>query len=96
MKAFLQPLGNTPFEISESEALHKMAHSRAAVSLQELIIKLNECDVMIDIFKDEMQDGTVTDETRALATEAIYERKDVMQSIDDLSLVMNMLISLEA
>ncbi len=103
MKDLLQPTGNTPFEIAEAKALANSAHVRAAISLQELVDRLDECDAMINKYKQTTQhynkgratkDDLETD--LLLATSALKERKETLQSIDDLAAVMSVLFNLEA
>ena len=96
MKDLLKPTGNTPFEIAEARFVENQMQVRSAATLKELIVKLDECNAMIATWQDEVRDNSVKDETRDLAIEALKERKDVMQSIDDLSAVMLALFNLEA
>ncbi len=96
MKDLLKPTGNTPFEIAEAQFIENQMQVRSAATLKELIVKLDECDAMITTWQDGVRDATVTDETRDLAIEALKERKNVLQSIDDLAAVMIALFNLEA
>ena len=96
MKDLLQPTGNTPFEIATAKALSGQAHVRAAAALEELVLKIAECDKTIATWQEEFTIGAPTRITRERAIKALTERKALHKHLDDVAAVMLALFNLEA
>ena len=99
MNDLLKPKGNTPFEIAEARAMAGAGLVRAAAHLEDLILKIDECDKQIAQWTravEEGDDSPEVDELRMLAIEAMKERMETNQQLDDMSAVMIALFNIEA
>lgn len=99
MNDLLKPKGNTPFEIAEANAMFGAGLVRAAAHLQEMIVKIEECDNQIKQWTDALTAGEASsevEELRMLAVEAMRERIETSKALDDMSAVMIALFNIEA
>ena len=96
MSSLFKPTGNTPFEITEARLAQGQLQVKAAESLQELIRTLEECDIMINTWRDQFMDGTVDASTRALAIQALKERHACQAAIDSITTFMSQHFLIEA
>ena len=96
MKDLLQPTGNTPFELAEARLAAGQAQVRAATALQELCTLSEECDAMITAWRKELRAGTVTEETRSIAVQALKEKRACNTNIERLVALMAHQFNIEA
>ena len=88
MNNLFEPSGTTPFEKALDRLNRGQIYVKSASSLQELLKVVEECDVMIDCWKQELKTGSVSEETRMLATEALKEKRACNAIIDGLVAMM--------
>ncbi len=96
MNDIFKPTGATPFELAEARLASGQAQVKAAEALSELIKTLEECDIMINMWRDELQAGKVDPETRMLAAQALKDRHVCHDAIEKLSAFMSKHFTIEA
>ena len=96
MEDLFKPTGNTPFELAEARMARGQAHVKAASALQELILTVQECDVMINTWREQLTQGEVHPETRDLAAQALREKRVCNDAIEKLTSLMLEQFNLEA
>ena len=89
MDDIFNPTGNTPFEKAEARLAVGVAQLKAASALDELCKVSAECDVMINVWRDQILSGSADPETRMLAAEALKQKREVEASIQVIVELMN-------
>ena len=96
MENLFKPTGNTPFEIAEARMARGQAKVKAASALNELIKNVQECDIMIANWREQLIQGDVDPDTRDLATQALREKRICNEAIEKLTELMLAQFQLEA
>ena len=96
MEDLFKPTGNTPFELAEARMASGIAQVKAASALQELITTVNECDILINEWRTQLLDGSVEDDTRDLAAQALRDKRACNKAIDSLVNLMTKQFNFEA
>ena len=76
--------GSTPFEVAAANRL--IAHKQLTVmyATNELVKLIDECDVMLQQWQDEVASGSATHETRMIAVEALKDKRAAERALDEL------------
>ena len=84
MEDMLLQGGSTPFE--KAAAGRALAHKRLTVmyATDQLVKLISECDVMLDVWREEMATGKVSEESTLLATEALKDKKTAEAALEEL------------
>ena len=76
--------GSTPFEVAATKRL--LAHKQLTVmyATDELVRIINECDIMLDMWRKEVATGQASKETRMIAAEAMKDKRAAEAALDKL------------
>ena len=76
--------GSTPFEVAAAN--RAIAHKQLTVmyATNELVKLIDECDVMLKMWQDEVASGNATHETRMLAVEALKDKRAAERALEQL------------
>ena len=76
--------GNTPFERAEARRL--VAHKQLTVmyATDKLVKLIQECNVMLQQWQEEVANGSATYETRTIAAEAMKDKRAAERALEEL------------
>ena len=84
MEDLLLQGGNTPFE--RAAAGRAQAHKQITImyATDQLVKLLDECNVMLNMWREEIAAGGASDETQMLAAEALKDKRAAEAALDEL------------
>ena len=76
--------GSTPFEVAAARRL--VAHKQLTVmyATNELVKLIQECNVMLQQWQEEVATGRATHETRSIAAEAMKDKRAAERALEEL------------